>query len=543
MYYGFTSDTVYDGAKGMIRFRPALNVYFFVLFPVLSLFSHNVGELRVIDVLLPTAVVFVFGMTFWFLTALIIKDRDKSSAVTSVVSFFFYSYGLVFWPLHDWAPTYFKRQYFVSFWVIVLGVILYFLLRTRRQLQGLTRFLNIAGAVVVAVSLLNITVYKVADALRGHNSAAEAQTMEGYAGQNAPDIYYIILDRYASNASLREFYGYDNSEFTNALKARGFYVAEQSFANYLKTLQSLTSSLNMTYLDEAATLPALASDIYFIDMVRNHRVGQLLKTHGYRYIHVGSWYHPTFRNRYADENWIFPSGPYGIPMSEFTIVLLENTMLSPLRIIAENRGPEHVYWERTKWVFDKLEAGPDSAKPVLLFAHIPGPHPPYVFGKDGEYVPPSLAEERSEKDNYINQLIYMNKLTLHLMDTILAKSKTPPIIVLQGDEGPYFARIKMRFRFEEATDAELRQKYGILNAYFFPDEKALGRLYPSITPVNSFRLIFDTYFDGQFELLEDKIYMQPSLSQGNVFIKITDRLRSSKNDTSEGVLRSHTAEK
>jgi hypothetical protein len=42
----------------------------------------------------------------------------------------------------------------------------------------------------------------------------------------------------------------------------------------------------------------------------------------------------------------------------------------------------------------------------------------------------------------------------------------------------------------------------ILNAYFLPGEGAAG-LYPSITPVNTFRLIFDVYFGADLELLED----------------------------------------
>ena len=45
----------------------------------------------------------------------------------------------------------------------------------------------------------------------------------------------------------------------------------------------------------------------------------------------------------------------------------------------------------------------------------------------------------------------------------------------------------------------------ILNAYYLPggDE---GLLYPTITPVNSVRVVFNLYFNRNFDLLEDVSY-------------------------------------
>jgi hypothetical protein len=34
-------------------------------------------------------------------------------------------------------------------------------------------------------------------------------------------------------------------------------------------------------------------------------------------------------------------------------------------------------------------------------------------------------------------------------------------------------------------------------------------LYPTITPVNTFRLIFNAYFGGNYEMLEDISYFSP----------------------------------
>ena len=73
-----------------------------------------------------------------------------------------------------------------------------------------------------------------------------------------------------------------------------------------------------------------------------------------------------------------------------------------------------------------------------------------------------------------------------------------------------------------ATDAELREKTGILNAYYLPDLDN-NPLYPSITPVNSFRLVFNLYFGTDLELLPDRIYVYYP-GRPYTFYDITERL-------------------
>src|SRR5215211_3533742 len=64
------------------------------------------------------------------------------------------------------------------------------------------------------------------------------------------DIYYIILDGYGRADMLQTIHGFDNSKFVNALEERDFVVASRSQSNYPRTIVSLSSSLNMQYLDK-----------------------------------------------------------------------------------------------------------------------------------------------------------------------------------------------------------------------------------------------------------------------------------------------------
>jgi hypothetical protein len=158
-------------------------------------------------------------------------------------------------------------------------------------------------------------------------------------------------------------------------------------------------------------------------------------------------------------------------------------------------------------------------------------HTPYTFDADGSYLPPEEANKRSNRDNYVNALTVTNSMVMDLVDKLKSTSEVPPIIILQADEGPYPERYRAgdrTFRWEQATDMELKEKMGILNAYYLPGvDYSNPRLYPTITPVNSFRLVFDLYFGTKLGPLDDSSYVYANYSRPYKFLDVTQRLRSS----------------
>ena len=92
---------------------------------------------------------------------------------------------------------------------------------------------------------------------------------------------------------------------------------------------------------------------------------------------------------------------------------------------------------------------------------------------------------------YRDQLIYVNKRVLPVLQQIIEGSETPPVIVLQADHGGVRTNLQDRMR--------------ILNAYYLP-QGGEAELYPGISPVNSFRLILNHYFGTSYPLLEDTAY-------------------------------------
>jgi hypothetical protein len=146
---------------------------------------------------------------------------------------------------------------------------------------------------------------------------------------------------------------------------------------------------------------------------------------------------------------------------------------------------------------DKLAHMPG---PKFVFIHLIPPHPPFIYGPDGMPTDPALFMDENGTysfENYIsgyrNQAEYISSQLEKAVATLLAESPQPPVIIIQSDHAPWLQSGSDRFK--------------ILNAYYLPGHTDL--LYPSISPVNTFRLVLNTYLGADYPLLDDISYESP----------------------------------
>ena len=256
---------------------------------------------------------------------------------------------------------------------------------------------------------------------------------------------------------------------------------------------------------------------------------KFLKSRGYTYVQIGSWWRPTQYNAFADEN-------YSFGFSEFNWIFLRKTILPPL-VAAVFPGSNIAM--RLRWDYGQCQRVPQQMEqikrtggrpgPTFLFAHILLPHEPYVFDADGRCLSLAEMDARGPRTGYVGQLHYANTLLQDVLASLLDRPGKKPIIILQADEGPFPERYRSSSRsWREADRAELQMKTGILNAYYFPDGD-YRVLYDAITPVNSFRIVFNKFFGTDFEHLPDRIYASPDVFQIYEFFDVTDIVRGDQN--------------
>lgn len=485
-----------------ITFHPFL----FALYPVLYLYSVNAQEVAPSEILRSAVVMLGFaGVVLGVLWLLLRLQKRKTSnapkaaMLTSLIVVTLALYCAVYEAHKSSVPlgiVTIRHRTLAPVFAICFGLVAWSIIRTVSP-RRFSAFLNTCSALLLALPLVSLGQYA---AFGGRNPAGNASArvnewrLKTAANQPKRDVYYIILDMYGQSDALRDLYSCDNSGFIKGLERRGFYVADQSLSNYPGTMPSLASSLNGSYVQDMVTVtPREASRKHSAalrSLIRDNAVTRAFKRAGYKVVFLPSGYQVTNSNKQAD----LVLRPSGIDPNEFERTLF-NTVLD---IFASGTAASAV--KQTHYALDALEKIPDIKAPTFTFAHIVCPHPPYVFDENGNR--PSVSEtgdKRIAMKLYAAQMAYLDKRIERLVDVILAKSETPPIIIIQGDHGP---RVPPR---DYAFDDFVRLTGGILNAYYLP---AGGKqaLYATISPVNTFRLVFREYFGVECGLLPDTTY-------------------------------------
>ncbi|MGA9531684.1 MAG: hypothetical protein WBR18_03110 [Anaerolineales bacterium] len=510
---------VFDAAAkrmSSLRQRP-LHPIFFLTYPVLALLAANAEQVHLSVVWRPLVVSLLIGSVLWFLLSLLL-DASRAALLVSFAALLFFSYGHVY----DWTgglslagDVLGRHRYLLPLWLGLLGLGSWAILRTK-DARSWNGALNLIGVVLIAMPLVQLVAFgmRSQQAIAAHDQAlvdpATEQEISLSAPDPSPDIYYIILDAYGRSDSLRHTLDIDNRGFLEDLKSHGFYVASCSQSNYAQTELSFASALNMAYLDQLGGdfKPDRDDRTPLVPLIKDSLVRRLLEAQGYRVVAFETGF--TFSELRDADEFIAPrvsglkgglSGFEGLLLrSSGALVLLDASRVLPRFLVPDvnHRVVEHR--QRTLLTLDTMDSIASEPAPKFVFAHVVSPHTPFVFGPDETAVvdpffvgPDEAADQRMAwyRQGYADQIAYLHSRMIPIVEGLLADSQTEPVIVIQGDHGP-----------EEGGSGDRME---ILNAYHLPGD-AEAALYPEITPINSFRVIFDQVFGAELPIQADKSY-------------------------------------
>jgi hypothetical protein len=500
------------GYVSKILKRLVLHPFFFMLFPILSLYVVNLGQVPFLEAARPLLIGLGAAGLVLGLLRLWMKDWHRAGLGASLAVLLLFTFGhthrlLVFLL----GPVVVNSQvvWMLVVWAVLLLVGMRAIWRLKARLARVTYLLNIIGAGALATCLWWVGIYGIRGVKASAEIAAtptvvktvEPQKIATYPPPTPPDIYWIILDGYGRQDVLSEIYHVNNEPFLHFLKTRGFYVARAAHSNYGQTALSLASTLNMDYIDQLIPLQKDWNDRGpLTEMINKSLLQEALDKAGYKTIAFSNGY-PVTQMVDADR-FIQREGE----LNSFEVALLSGSMGEGSTI---NESLIEAYRQRIIWQAIELENLAKEDGPKFIFAHFILPHPPFVFPSSSEHLRQSLAGadgssfDGSPEDyiqGYSQQLDFANHLAEDMLTNILANSKTPPIIILQGDHGP-----GSQLDWTSAENTCMRERFSILNAYYFP-EKEYSDLYPQISPVNSFRVVLNRYLGTNLKLIDDRSY-------------------------------------
>ncbi|MFQ5944100.1 MAG: sulfatase-like hydrolase/transferase [Anaerolineales bacterium] len=470
-------------------------------YPVLTLLNHNIGQVRPILGFRAFALSTVAALGLLVVLRLIIRSWATAGLIASLMIVLFYSYGPAYDLLSEVrvAETSLGRhRYLVPLWLgfLVIGAIL-----AIRGKRSVTPALNVVALVAVAIPLVQL----LSSELGVRNNSAEAENLglELTAPDPMPDVYYIVLDAYGRQDVLQREFDLDNTNYLSQLESLGFQVAGCSMSNYSQTELTFSTALNLNYINELGdTFTEQVKDRSEMwPLIRNSRVRRVFEELGYKTVA----FETGFRwSEFEDADlYLAPpkSGKVGLSVFEVTLLrstaawaLIDQAQTLPEFLARDFDQSAEQHYDRVKFVFDQLEEAAEISGPKFVFAHIVSPHPPFIFDPSGGFRD-SVADGGSVTgaeyiEGYRDQVIYLNGRVEKVVEQLIHTSEVPPIIIVQGDHGPGHG---------SSTD-----RMSILNAIRLPGG---GEPFSSsISPVNTFRLLFDRVFQADLPLLQDESY-------------------------------------
>ncbi len=481
-----------------------LHPFLLAVFPALSLLADNIIEITFGQSLRSLTWSLVGTLLFFGLFWLLLRSPQKAGVVTSFIVVMFFTFGQVYMALQGMLPAgslLGQLNVLMAFWAAGLIIGTWLLARKLRDPLPLNLIANVFALAALVTALYPLGVYYGRILLAGPIPLKNIPALSPavVSGGQKPDIYYIILDGYGRSDSLAEIHAVDNSDFTRFLEQRGFTVAEQSNTNYARTMLSLASSLNYHYLDALMEPRPQANDYEaYRRLIKDSAVQRFLKAQGYTTVAMATGFEMTEVST-AD---VYLHGGRWLSYFEETLLARTMAIFWVDQVVGDQRRAE------TTQAFADLRSTIDIPGPKFVFAHLVVPHPPFVFDENGGPLAPrgwgdgtTYAGGREHYlANYRRQLLYVDRVMEDLVVAIQDQSDTPPVIILQGDHGP--GALTDWLSWEKTC---LRERMPILNAYFLPgvESAAVPR---DISPVNTFRLVFNQYFGTNLPMLDNRGY-------------------------------------
>jgi hypothetical protein len=536
--------------KKKLRIKMPLHPFFVGCYMVINLFSKNITEVPVTVIWRPLVILLFFTITFYFLLYLFTKSWQVAGLILSIFIVLFFSYGHFYSLTKNISiggMTVFRHRVLLPIWLLISMGYVFFILKRLDLVPTANRLANLIALLLITFPVTSIGVFEIKQTFYASRLANQNEIITLDVERAKPDIYYIVLDSYTRQNVLQNVFNFDNTEFISGLEDLGFYVAGCSQSNYGHTKLSLTSTLNMEYshIRLLQDVPKRDFNFWLEPNFKHSQVRTFLEQQGYFTVSFSSGF-PW--GEWKDADYFYPvidTDPCSVIRIEpFEDLLIDTTLtrivngvrpdwknqfLRKIRGVCEivsSTGrstpesiidsPQQLRRERTLFVLETLSEIPKIPGPKFVFVHLILPHPPYVFGPNGEPIDletgvdlddPSVVDEMN-LFGYRSQVQYANKRMLEILPIIIENSSSPPVIILQGDHG-------------SVRDGSVMDKMAILNVYYLPQSEYV-ELYASISPVNSFRVVFNEYFNTSFSLLPDISYYAPTTGNFNYMIVPND---------------------
>lgn len=437
-------------------------------YPVLSLYISNINELRFNETLLPIFINVIVSEIILFITCIITRQYIPSIVYTTILFYIGIYFKEYFADLID--KIFYWNAVPVVLYVTIIILILINHTKIRLILDKVLLFITI-GVVFSTV----LTFFNNIDKVRPNenNEAVENGTDNSISQtnkrQDLPNIYFLILDEYSSFNQIKKWYDYDNKVFYDFLKEHNFNIIMNSQNESMNTLtMSITTNyINLNYVVQND------NDFFGAQQKRsNPYLFRLLDEYGYKIEYYGG---PPIKWKNEVE---VKTQSTTVSGEKFIDIIYKNNIFYPF--VKQNKMT-YATDELNNW--NRFINTNNGLNNNFVFFHSNGAHIPYVFDENGNSVSFSKSRDLKDKLLYVNQYIYITRLSMEFVEK---KIKEDPecIIIIMSDHSMRNLEDSSSKRIIPAKDFQQ-----VFNAVYFQGKHL--DLSDNLSGVNTLRFVLD----------------------------------------------------
>ena len=398
------------------------------LYPCIFIYAQNAGEASLGDTRLFAGIFLLTALGILLVTGLIFRNMSRASFMTCLGMLVVINFTMVSQGIKGKLP-WLRDRYQLLLIGLILLLILILLLKKKPNMTAGCGIIALTFGALCFVSGIIAAPKLISGATQPPPPDAPEEIRTAQFTGKQRNFYYLLFDEYGGTENLDTYFSYDNSDFYDALKERGFSVSESSRNTESCWTDTIVPNLlNLNYVVED-DMTSAARRSY----LENPALVQLFWGNGYQVNLVNHW---RFFRFPAKE---LTRGQHEDNISSY---LLQRSLFQQIPMIRKKiemkifQNYRDNYVGPVKNAIDALKGCADEVEgPTLTVSYIQCPHAPFVFHKDG-----SIQTEKSkywywkEPELYTDQLQYINSVILETIDSIQSKDPNA-VILLLSDHG------------------------------------------------------------------------------------------------------------
>lgn len=395
-----------------------LSVLLLCIFPIVFLYANNIEDVLFHEIVLPLTLYIFIGLLSLILFTILLHSIRKACIASTLFLFVCFNYALIEKGIFFLIPG--AKYWHVLPCIICLVLYTIYVLSIKISSEMEMNIIKIEIIVFSILIMFNLLIAtpKIIQNITSRSSEISINKNEFMDGDitDRPNIYWMIFDEYSNFNVLKKYFDYDNKPFADFLEKNKFTVSYDSTNDSYQSLTVLTNYIHLDYLvDDNVEYSERSAAI------KNGYVFDLLEQYGYTINAICGASSFGLDSETVNEST-------SINGETFSQLIYTQTLLYPL-FDGNMNSTAQIYLD----AFQKLkDCAASNNTANLNFAYFVLPHQPFIFDAKGGKNSLKHADDWTNKEYYLNQLIYTTNCITNIVETIVSKDPSA-IIIIQSD--------------------------------------------------------------------------------------------------------------